>query len=111
MESASGEVLDYGSGDLNGGIVVVEEAAKWCGRGIYGEVVGEMIVQNLGVLVEGVFRIGLERVFVVMDWSFLAVVHLRKIKVGGGIVRARVVSSMVIKVLLMELRGCEVFVE
>ncbi|GJR04840.1 hypothetical protein Tco_0527824 [Tanacetum coccineum] len=57
------------------------------------------------------FGIGLERVFMVKDWSSLVVAHSREIKVGGGIVRARVVSSVVIKVVLMELRGCEVFVE
>nr|GEW69083.1 hypothetical protein [Tanacetum cinerariifolium] len=64
------KVLNVRSDDLNGGIVVVKEVVKWCGGGICGEVV---------VLVEGVFGIGLERAFMIMDWSILVVVHLRKI--------------------------------
>nr|GEX16536.1 hypothetical protein [Tanacetum cinerariifolium] len=37
------------------------------------------MVQNLWVLVEEVFRRGLEREFVIVDWNFLVVDHLRKL--------------------------------
>ncbi|GKA02268.1 hypothetical protein Tco_0674933 [Tanacetum coccineum] len=67
------------SDDLNGGIVVVKEVVKWCGGGICGELVGERMIQNPWVLVEGVFRIGLEREFVIVDWNFLVVDHSRKL--------------------------------
>ncbi|GJY01644.1 hypothetical protein Tco_0359796 [Tanacetum coccineum] len=79
MEPASAEVLDDGSDDLNGGIVVVEEVVKWCGGSIYGEVVGERMVQNPWVLLEGVFGRCLEKEFVIVDWNFSVVDHLRKL--------------------------------
>ncbi|GKC06407.1 hypothetical protein Tco_0998017 [Tanacetum coccineum] len=78
-QPANAEVLDGRSDDLNGGVVVVEEVVKWCGGGICGEVVGEMMVQNPWVLVEGVFGRGLEREFVIVDWNFLVVDHSRKL--------------------------------
>nr|GEW68402.1 copia protein [Tanacetum cinerariifolium] len=100
------KVLDGGSDDINGGIVVVEEVVKWRGGGISGEVVvkgertlfrtfcafwiassilllerliGERMIQNPWVLVEGVFGRGLEREFMIVDWNFLVVDHSRKL--------------------------------
>ncbi|GKE21216.1 hypothetical protein Tco_1432728 [Tanacetum coccineum] len=69
-------MLDSGSDVLKGGIEVVE----------------------VMVLVEGVFGRVLEIVMEVVDWSFLVEDHPRRIVliiVGGGIVRARVVSRVV----------------
>ncbi|GJZ73904.1 hypothetical protein Tco_0638050 [Tanacetum coccineum] len=71
------------------------------------------MVQNPWVLVEGMFGRGLKRAFVIVDWNFLVVNHSRNLSrivwivVGGGIVRARVVSM----VPLVGLTDCEVFVK